>query len=786
MAQLHDKKIFAGGLNTDDNPDFLPIGDYTDALNIRTLSSDEQHGIGPAETLQGEIGVLIGVSAPFTYYGASIGGEFIYSGYEEVQIGTQVWMKKNWDAVYPGDKVYDDDEDNRAIYGALYTHEQITQPDFVPAGWRVPTVADIDVLLNFLGGEMIAGGILKEAGLMHWNDPNTGASDTYGFKALPGGKFDLLFDLLGLNGLLWLLDEGLEPPIALDETSVTTTSFYANWEAVTGATGYYLDVAIDADFNNILASFNNLDVGNVLTRFVSGLNASTTYYYRVRAYEEYGPSENSNVITVVTNAAIDIADYGALYNWYAASKTEAGDILYGALYNWYAVNTGMLASSGWAVPTRDQWIILVNYLGGYTIAGGKLKETGLTYWETNIAATNEVGFNGRGAGYRYDDGSFSDLKYMQVIWASSLYSPISAQQIQLMDGSGIVFCFETTTSSFTSGNSIRLVRDATEAEQLLDDGTACDDYVGNDGKVYPTVKIGTQVWLAANLAETKYNDDSDIPVVTDNATWAALTTGAMCYYDNDITNAITTEYQILPEGWHLPDTTEMLALIAELGGEAVSGGKLKETGDDYWADGNLDATNESGFNGRGSGARIFNGIYDALMQILALWTSEEVSSSNAYHHMICFSWNGASDGSATSISKKTGLGVRGIKDDDTDPGTMTDYDGNIYPTVKIGNQVWMTENLKVTHYRDGSEIPEVTDDDLWKELSTGAMCWYGNNTPQGVEFADGYILLDDGVTYIRKGIRNGYFVIDMALTGTGFAGTEDIDWVNLKNIKLEV
>ena len=58
---------------------------------------------------------------------------------------------------------------------------------------------------------------------------------------------------------------------------------------------------------------------------------------------------------------------------------------------------------------------------------------------------------------------------------------------------------------------------------------------------------------------------------------------------------------------------------------------------------------------------------------------------------------------------------------------VLDIEGNIYGTVCIGNQVWMTENLKVLKYNDGSAIPNVTDNDDWKLLTTGAYCWYDNN-----------------------------------------------------------
>ena len=60
-------------------------------------------------------------------------------------------------------------------------------------------------------------------------------------------------------------------------------------------------------------------------------------------------------------------------------------------------------------------------------------------------------------------------------------------------------------------------------------------------------------------------------------------------------------------------------------------------------------------------------------------------------------------------------------------GTVTDIDGNVYQTVTIGTQVWMAENLKVTHYRNGDPIPNVTDAGTWSGLTTGAYCEQDNN-----------------------------------------------------------
>src|ERR1035437_993260 len=150
MSQYKDIKK-PRALNTDDNPVNLPEGDVSHAFNFRMGSADAQHQEGNAETLQGEVSLLINPDSATIYYGNAIGGNFIYNGFDTVTIGSQVWMKKNYDADYPGSKVYDNDEDNRSIYGGLYTHDQIMSEDFCPSGWHVPTEAEWDALLAYLG-----------------------------------------------------------------------------------------------------------------------------------------------------------------------------------------------------------------------------------------------------------------------------------------------------------------------------------------------------------------------------------------------------------------------------------------------------------------------------------------------------------------------------------------------------------------------------------------------------------------------------------------------------------
>jgi len=107
---------------------------------------------------------------------------------------------------------YNNDEDNADTYGRLYNWYAVADSrELAPVGWHVPSDAEWQTLVGFLGGDQVAGGALKEAGTAHWLSPNTG-TDQVDFAALPGG-YRLIqggFQGLGENALFWSSTEDEE------------------------------------------------------------------------------------------------------------------------------------------------------------------------------------------------------------------------------------------------------------------------------------------------------------------------------------------------------------------------------------------------------------------------------------------------------------------------------------------------------------------------------------------------------------------------------------------------
>lgn len=213
-------------------------------------------------------------------------------------------------------------------------------------------------------------------------------------------------------------------------------------------------------------------------------------------------------------------------NFFWSYQQPVEQLGYGALYNWYAASTANFAPVGWHVPTSAEFETKVTFLGGSTVAGGKLKEIGLIHWNTpNTGATNDVGFSALGAGCRQYNGIFVGIGTLSFFWSTTPLNSTYSRNMNLSYSSAASII---DLRQNTYGLSLRLIKDDPTGWSA---GDTVTDYEGN---VYRTVKIGDQVWIASNWKCTKLNDGTAIPIVTDNSSWAALTTMGMCYYNNNI------------------------------------------------------------------------------------------------------------------------------------------------------------------------------------------------------------------------------------------------------------
>ena len=128
--------------------------------------------------------------------------------YKTIKIGDQWWMSENLAyQTSDGYFIYESIDKYLEIYGYLYTWETALQA--CPDGWHLPSDAEFAKLARYLGGESEAGGKVKETGNTHWDQPNTGATNSSGFTALPAGYMGSVpyKYFVGKQAYFWSYDE---------------------------------------------------------------------------------------------------------------------------------------------------------------------------------------------------------------------------------------------------------------------------------------------------------------------------------------------------------------------------------------------------------------------------------------------------------------------------------------------------------------------------------------------------------------------------------------------------
>jgi len=261
-----------------------------------------------------------------------------------------------------------------------------------------------------------------------------------------------------------------------------------------------------------------------------------------------------------------------------------------------------------------------------------------------------------------------------------------------------------------------------------------------DGNVYTIITIGTQQWLGENLKVTHYRNGDPIPNITDDTQWSQLNTGAYCWYNNDITNkqiygalynwyTVNDSRNVAPIGWHVPSRNEWILLKDYLGGSYNAGGKLKEIGTAHWQFPNTGATNETNFTALPGGVR--GSMFISIREIGYWWTSTNNDLNTAFYYKMLFD-EASLNGSNMYLTKKNGISIRCIRDDNTGVNTDGHYELNIYPNpAKDKISIELLFPLKDIHV---SILNINSQEVLRSEIKDQKTCIDIRNLPNGVYF----------------------------------------------------
>lgn len=229
-------------------------------------------------------------------------------------------------------------------------------------------------------------------------------------------------------------------------------------------------------------------------------------------------------------------------------------------------------------------------------------------------------------------------------------------------------CILDITQTISSG----AVLNSQNAVFIIASGNALEVNGTTDLKIITTdsLVICTQKWATRNLDVVKYRNGDPIPQVTNPVDWGNLTTGAWCYYNNDPANgavygklynwyAVNDPRGLAPAGWHIPTWQEWVALSDCLGGDAVSGGAIKETGTVHWLAPNMGAVNSSGFTALPGGWRSTGGGFTQRGLQASWWSSNFFLPDYPWGRSVEYNTEQASGGSNVETH---GFSIRCVKD----------------------------------------------------------------------------------------------------------------------------
>ena len=447
------------------------------------------------------------------------------------------------------------------------------------------------------------------------------------------------------------------------------------------------------DLSDGFLATNVLD-GSTIIR-VQSIDGCTNYYDALIALPPFCDSNiiigsqlwmacNLNVDTYTDGYAIPEVQDPQLWDdlvtgaWCYHNNDPESEATYGKLYNWYAVKgiwtpesspptlaqkaaRKKLAPDGWHIPSEAEINTLIDYSGGTTQAGSRLREESDLHWTfPNTDATNLNNFTALGGGQRQVNGSWLPIKETAKFWSSSegtnhVTVPFSnALYLQANDADATL-----STESIGQGVSVRCINDAVQPPN-------CGDVV-----------IGTQTWTRCNLNVDKFRDGTLIEQATTSSQWFAANQAgrpAWCWNNFSASNglvygklyngyAVKSIKELAPLGYHIPSDAEFEILNNYLGGYSDSVTFLREPGTVHWNTlGDFPyPTNSTGFTALGAGGIDTFNTFSSVKASAFFWTTtpyDPQPNSLIYRRI----FDSSNSFASSNNNKGYGYSVRLIKD----------------------------------------------------------------------------------------------------------------------------
>jgi uncharacterized protein (TIGR02145 family) len=513
-------------------------------------------------------------------------------------------------------------------------------------------------------------------------------------------------------------------------------------------------VCFSTTINPTIANTKTASGTNVIGAFtvsLTGLIASTTYHYRAYATTSVGTSYGADSVFTTNAAAIPTLTTTAASAITATTATSGGNITNdnGATITargicWSttanpttALTTKTIDGTGTGVFTSSITSLTPNtlyYVRAYatnsagTAYGTQVSFTTLRLPAVTTGAITSITSNTATASGNVTDSGSRGITARGVCYATTP-SPTITNGTVVANGTNAIGTYTVSLTGLTA-NTRYYVRAYVTTTVGTSYGVDTVFTTASAVASLPRETIGTQVWSSKNLDVATYRNGDIIPQVTNATQWAALTTGAWCWYNNDSATygatygrlynwyAVNDPRGLAPQGWHVSSDGEWNKLVKYLDAGAdttcincpqstIAGGAMKSI--TSWSAPNTGATNSSGLAGLPGGYRDNLGTFDGISLVGNWWSSTENDVTYVWYRFLFYSYS--SVGRNLNI-KRVGFSVRCLRDT------------TITPTTPILNTSTST-NITTTTATSGGNITS----DGGVTITARGICWSTTANP---------------------------------------------------------